>query len=67
MKDILDQLGLSDVNDGTWLGSESISNDSGMLIESRNPATGELIASVRSTDTASNGSEPGTGASVTPS
>ncbi|MEL7187698.1 MAG: aldehyde dehydrogenase family protein [Pseudomonadota bacterium] len=49
MKDILDQLGLSDINDGTWLGSESISDDSGMLIESHNPATGERIASVRST------------------
>ena len=49
MKDILDQLGLSDINDGTWLGSESIHDDSGMLIESHNPATGELIASVRST------------------
>ena len=49
MKDILKQLGLGNVNDGTWYGSESTADDAGMLIESHNPATDELIASVRST------------------
>ena len=49
MKQILDQLGLEAVNAGTWLGSESMSTDSAPLIDSINPANGEVIASVRST------------------
>jgi aldehyde dehydrogenase (NAD+) len=49
MKDILDQLGLSAVNDGTWIGANSSADDSAELIESINPATNEVIASVRST------------------
>ena len=49
MHDILEQLGLSDVNDGTWLGDTSIADESAPLIESFNPATDELIASVRPT------------------
>ncbi len=49
MNDILKQLGLGEVNDGTWLGGNSTSDDAGALIESINPSTGELIASVRST------------------
>ena len=49
MKDILSRLGLAEINDGTWIGERSLSDDSGLLIESRNPANGELIASVRST------------------
>jgi aldehyde dehydrogenase (NAD+) len=52
MNDILTQLGLSAVNDGTWLGSESRSDRSATLIESINPANGEIIASVRSTSLA---------------
>ena len=51
MKKILDSLGLDAVNPGTWLGSESRTDKSGQLIESFNPATGELIGSVRSTTT----------------
>ena len=49
MKSILDSLDLEAVNPGTWLGSDSRSDDAGQMIESVNPATGELIASVRST------------------
>jgi aldehyde dehydrogenase (NAD+) len=52
MKEILDQLGLSTTNDGTWYGSESSSDDSTAIIESINPATNEVIASVRSTSQA---------------
>jgi aldehyde dehydrogenase (NAD+) len=48
MKDILDRLGLEAVNAGTWFGSESSEDGSAELIESYSPATGELIASVRS-------------------
>ncbi|MDX1518293.1 MAG: aldehyde dehydrogenase family protein, partial [Woeseiaceae bacterium] len=49
MKSILDSLGLDAVNPGTWLGGDSRTDKAGKLIESVNPATGELIASVRST------------------
>jgi len=49
MQSILDQLGLKPVNDGTWLGAESIADESAPLIESFNPSTDELIASVRPT------------------
>ncbi len=49
MKEILDQLGLSAVNDGTWIGPNSSADASAGLIESINPATNEVIASVRST------------------
>ena len=49
MKEILDQLGLNDVNPGTWLGSQSLEDESAKLIHSINPSTGEVIASVRST------------------
>ena len=49
MKQILDQLGLADVNPGTWLGATAIEDKNAPLIESVNPATGEVIASVRST------------------
>ncbi len=52
MKDILDQLGLGAVNDGTWIGGTSSADDSAGLIESINPATNEVIASVRSTSQA---------------
>jgi aldehyde dehydrogenase (NAD+) len=51
MKDILDQLGLEAVNDGTWLGARSLADASALLIESINPATNEVIASVRQTTT----------------
>jgi aldehyde dehydrogenase (NAD+) len=49
MKNILDSLGLGAINAGTWYGDESSEDDSAALIESVNPATGEVIASVRST------------------
>ena len=49
MKDILDQLGLNAINPGTWLGSQSLEDESAKLIDSINPSTGEVIASVRST------------------
>ena len=49
MQSILDQLGLESINDGTWCGAEPLSDESAPLIESGNPATNELIASVRAT------------------
>jgi aldehyde dehydrogenase (NAD+) len=49
MNTVLDRLGLSDVNDGTWFGAESAADESAPLIESFNPSTNELIASVRAT------------------
>ncbi|HEX7719997.1 MAG TPA: aldehyde dehydrogenase family protein, partial [Woeseiaceae bacterium] len=47
MKKILSRLGLKATNAGTWSGSRSSESKSASLIESLNPATGELIASVR--------------------
>jgi aldehyde dehydrogenase (NAD+) len=52
MQDILNRLGLSDTNPGTWLGSTSLEDNSAKLIESINPSNGELIAGVRSTTAA---------------
>ncbi len=52
MKDILNSLGLEAVNPGTWFGSEASEDTSAPLIESINPTTGEVIASVRSTTAA---------------
>jgi len=52
MKKILDSLGLDAVNAGTWYGGESSQDDSMSLIDSVNPSTGELIASIRSTSAA---------------
>ena len=49
MQKILDQLGLESINPGTWSGPESMSTDSAPIIESINPASGEVIASVRAT------------------
>ena len=49
MKKILDSLGLEALNAGTWIGAESSQDDGGSVIESINPANGEVIASVRST------------------
>ena len=50
MKRILDSLDLEAVNPGTWYGSESSEDTSAELIKSINPANGEVIASVRSTN-----------------
>ena len=52
MKKILDSLGLDAVNPGTWLGNDSSEDASAALIESVNPASGETLASVRSTTAA---------------
>jgi len=52
MNDILKTLGIEAENPGTWLGSESSSDPAGALIESVNPATGDVIATVRSTTAA---------------
>jgi aldehyde dehydrogenase (NAD+) len=49
MQDILERLGLGATNPGTWLGATPLEDTSAGLIESLNPATGELIASVRTT------------------
>ncbi len=49
MKKILDSLGLGETNPGTWFGNDSSEDASAPLIESCNPANGEVIASVRST------------------
>ncbi|MDH3532079.1 MAG: aldehyde dehydrogenase family protein [Gammaproteobacteria bacterium] len=49
MKKILDSLGLDAVNPGTWCGSEPSEDTTAALIESINPANGEVIASVRAT------------------
>ncbi len=52
MKDILDSLGLDAINPGTWYGSEHSEDSSAALIDSINPTTGEVIASVRNTTAA---------------
>ncbi len=49
MNDILSRLGLADVNAGTWSGPQALQSDDAARIDSFNPATGERIASVRST------------------
>ena len=52
MQDILKQLGLSAINDGTWIGATPIADESAPLIESINPTTNKVIASVRQTTAA---------------
>jgi len=52
MNDILERLGLDPVNPGTWCGSETHEDPAADVIESHNPATGELIAGVRSSSEA---------------
>ncbi|MDA0707171.1 MAG: aldehyde dehydrogenase family protein [Proteobacteria bacterium] len=52
MKDLLKQLDLTAVNAGTWYGSDHCEDQSTGLIDSINPTTGELIASVRNTSPA---------------
>ncbi len=49
MKRILDELGLGEINAGTWSGADASESDGAPLIKSVNPANGEVIASVRST------------------
>ncbi len=52
MNDILERLGLDPVNPGTWCGSETHEDSACDVIESHNPANGELIAGVRSSSAA---------------
>jgi len=47
MHKILEQLGLQDENPGAWSGAKALPCDGGEIIESVNPATGELIGRVR--------------------
>jgi aldehyde dehydrogenase (NAD+) len=48
MTSLLQELGLSDINPGTWSGSHGWSRqESGALIDSINPASGERLAQVR--------------------
>ncbi|UCC13921.1 MAG: aldehyde dehydrogenase family protein [Gammaproteobacteria bacterium] len=47
MKEILSRLGLEEENAGAWIGQRPLGCDGGQLIDSVNPATGELIARVR--------------------
>jgi aldehyde dehydrogenase (NAD+) len=49
MNEILKRLGLEQSNPGTWSGSRSMQTESAPLIESVNPTTNEVIASVRAT------------------
>jgi aldehyde dehydrogenase (NAD+) len=49
MNEILKSLDLGEINAGTWSGAEAFESDDAKLIESVNPANGEVIASVRST------------------
>ncbi len=49
MKQILASLGLEEINAGTWSGAEPSASDDAALIASVNPASGDVIASVRST------------------
>jgi aldehyde dehydrogenase (NAD+) len=52
MQQVLDQLGLDAINDGTWFGATSTRDESTTIIESINPTTNQVIASVRSTSVA---------------
>ena len=47
MNEILARLGLEEINAGTWSAAEPTASDDAPLIESVNPASGEVIASVR--------------------
>lgn len=49
MNPILENLGLSQTNPGTWSGANPVETESAPLIESVNPATGDVIATVRTT------------------
>ncbi len=50
MQDILKRLGIQAINAGSYSAAGWSSASNGSLIESRNPASGELLASVRSAD-----------------
>jgi len=50
LKEILEKLNLNSVNSGSWSGATSFQSDSGKIIESINPSTKEVIASVKNSD-----------------
>ena len=50
MKEILEKLNLSAVNPGSWSGTQSMQTDKEKLIESINPSSKEVIASVINTN-----------------
>ena len=52
MKTVLDTLGLTDVNAGTWLGAKSLEDESANIIESTSPTDNQMIASVRASTAA---------------
>lgn len=52
MNDILKRLDLGAINPGTWYGPEFSADATAALIDSINPTTGDVIASVRSTSAA---------------
>lgn len=49
MQAILDRLGLSETNPGSWSGADAYESGDARLIKSVNPASGDVIAGVRST------------------
>ena len=52
MQSILETLGIEAENAGTWFGAEIIETSKGAAIQSLNPTTGEVLASVRDTSAA---------------
>ncbi|MEM1261570.1 MAG: aldehyde dehydrogenase family protein [Pseudomonadota bacterium] len=52
MNDILKRFGLESDNVGTWFGKTAIAGDQGELIESIDPATGNVIGAVRASGVA---------------
>ena len=50
LKEILEKLNLSAVNPGSWSGTQSMQTDKEKLIESINPSSKEVIASVINTN-----------------
>ena len=51
MKEVLDRLGIAEVNPGAWAGAALPEGD-GEIVASTNPTTGETLASVRLANTA---------------
>ena len=52
MNPVLERLGLGAVNAGTWTSAGGwLADDGAPLVDSVNPATGEVLASVRATTT----------------
>lgn len=50
MKEILEKLNLNSINPGSWSGATPFQSDSGKIIESINPSTKEVIASVKNSN-----------------